>query len=238
MNPKLILCLALGLFAHPVFAWVELRYVSPTNSDAPVSVHAAATDGGERFTVFYQTNVTTRDGLLRGTVDVCGEDQPIASCPVAKTWTTNGVEFEFTVSAAYLTASRFTITELSPVPGSADCYWFYLRDFATNGLSTNEGTGNPAVTPEILKALPERMQSLRPGMTANKVWNQLFHRRYEHCFAGEGSPEHERWWLTWNYEGEFYLEVPTNRPFFDEGKRKLIRAILYRNGREISRSGK
>lgn len=238
MHSKLV-CLAFVLLAHPAFAWLEIRYVSPTNSDSPVSVRVAAADFGERFTVFYKTNVTTLSCSLQAQLDIDSEDQQIASCPVAKNWTTNGVVFEFTVSPAYPPASRFTITELSRVVASGDCYWFYLRDFATNRVSANPRTGNLIITPAILEALPEQVKSLYPGMTAEQVWQQLFHKPYGHYFGGEGWPDHERWWLTWNYEAEFYFEAPTtNRPFFDEGKRKLVRATLYKNGQEISHSGK
>jgi len=54
--------------------------------------------------------------------------------PVEKIWTTNGVEFEFMVSATYLTTSKFTITEEGHIRemGMAGFtnWWFYLRDFA------------------------------------------------------------------------------------------------------------
>jgi hypothetical protein len=247
MNPKTLPILALVLLAglageRKASALVVTCQIFPTNiSDFPVSVQVTNGDFGERFTVFYKTNSTTLDKFLYGQLEVSSEDRQIASSTVEKTWTTNGVEFEFTVSAAYLTASKFTISEWghmgnTPMSDVVFC-WFYLRDFATNNPSTDLGTSNSGLAPDIIKALPKRMQSLRPGMTADQVWKQLFHKPYEHCFAGEGYPEHERWWLTWNYEAEFYFEaLPTNRPYFDEGKRKLIRAVLYKNGRVISRS--
>ena len=57
---------------------------------------------------------------------------------------TNGVKCEFTVSAAQLTASKFTIAEQGhiremPMLGVA-YYWFYLRDFITNSASVSGGT--------------------------------------------------------------------------------------------------
>src|ERR1017187_2929493 len=173
MKSKFILCLALVLSVCPAFALVGIYHVSPTNSDTPVSVRVAASDFGERFTVFYRTNKMTSDKFLLARLEIGSEDQQIASCDVEKIWTTNGVEFEFTVSAAYVTASRFTIIELGhfhdrPM-GSAYCFWFYLRDFVTNSLSSGLRTNSSGITPDIIKALPTGIQSLRPGMTADQV---------------------------------------------------------------------
>ncbi|HEX3625366.1 MAG TPA: hypothetical protein VH280_08075 [Verrucomicrobiae bacterium] len=151
------------------------------------------------------------DKFLDGRLDVCSEDQQIASSSLKKEWTTDGVEFEFSISPKFLAASTFQITEFGHVRdepmGGADCYWFYLRDFTTNGL----------------------LRALRPGMTANEVWEKLFHKPYGHYFGGTGYPDHERWWLTWNYEGEFYFQSAPSDGNIPWGERKLIHANLYKN---------
>jgi hypothetical protein len=141
MKPKLILCLALvlsGLFpALLARASVEFFQISPTNVfDSPISVQVTNVDSGERFTIFYKTNETTSDKFLHAQLEISDGKNKISSTPVEKTWTTNGVKFEFTVSAAYLTTSKFTVTEEGHVreigmPGFAN-WWFYLRDFVAN----------------------------------------------------------------------------------------------------------
>ena len=139
MKPKLLLCLALvlsGLFpAFSAHTEMDTFQISPVNvSDSPISVQVTNMDSGEWFTVFYKTNETTTDKFLHANLQVSDGDKKISSVPVEKIWTTNGVEFEFMVSATYLTTSKFTITEEGHIRemGMAGFtnWWFYLRDFA------------------------------------------------------------------------------------------------------------
>lgn len=236
--------LTFAIATYAASADVEYYHITPTNLDTPVSIKVAADQIGERFVVFYKTNSTTLDKFLDGRLYVCSEDQQIASSSLKKDWKENGVEFEFSVAPKYLAASTFTIAELGhdhdqPM-GGADCYWFYLRDFATNSLKAAGRTNSSGLAPDIIKSLPEIVRSLRPGMTADEVWEKLFHKPYRQIsFGGVGYPDYERWWLAWNYEGEFYFQSPPpGRSNFPQGKRILIRANLYKNGVEISRSGK
>ncbi|MGH7249795.1 MAG: hypothetical protein ACREGC_02370 [Minisyncoccia bacterium] len=142
MKPKLLLCLVLVLLAGlTVFAESFITRLQPTNiGDTQFSVKVGDADFGKRFIVFYRTNGYTLDEFLHAQLDVCSENQRIASSPIEKTWTTNGVQFEFTVSTACLSASEFTITEQAhsgkmPRPGF-DKHWCYLRDFVTNSSPT------------------------------------------------------------------------------------------------------
>jgi hypothetical protein len=75
-------------------------------------------------------------------------------------------------------------------------------------------------------------------MTADEVWEKLFHKPYgQISFGGVGYPDYEHLWLAWNYEGEFYFQSPPpGRSNFPQGKRILMRANLYKNGLEISSS--
>ena len=110
MKSKLILCLALVLSANLVLASsVEIHVLpnSPPDWNLPVSVQVRDADFGKHFTVFLKDIGTDSDEFVGTQLEVSGEDNQIASCPVEKKWTTNGVQFEFTVSAAYVQASRF-----------------------------------------------------------------------------------------------------------------------------------
>jgi hypothetical protein len=115
-------------------ASVEFFQISPTNVfDSPISVQVTNVDSGERFTVFYKTNETTSDKFLHAQLEISDGKNKVSSMQVEKTWTTNGVKFEFTVSVAYLATSKFTVTEQGHVremgmPGFAN-WWFYLWDF-------------------------------------------------------------------------------------------------------------
>lgn len=250
MKPKLLLSLALVLFIGlalqlPTRASVVDIHVLPANlSDLPISVKITDADFGKQFTVFYKTNETTSDEFFHARLEVSDEDNQITSSQVEKIWTTNGVKFEFTVSAAYVTASKFSIAEEGhvremPMPGFT-YYWFYLRDFATNNAPpVKREVNSNVVPPEIVKALPDRMQALRPGTRRDEVWKQLHLSAYRGKLGGVSYVERERFWLTWNYELELtFEEIRTNRPDFNEGNRKLIRATLYKNGLKISDSGK
>ena len=55
-------------------------------------------DSGRQFKVFQKTNGYTRDEFLEGRLEISDEDHQISSSKVEKTWTTNGVQFEFVVS--------------------------------------------------------------------------------------------------------------------------------------------
>jgi hypothetical protein len=139
MNPKLLPGLALVLLVElslnlSAFASRLEVQVLPGGSGAPVSVQVADGDFGERFTVFYQTNETTTDEFLHAQLELSDEGNRLGSCRVEKMWTTNGVQFEFTVAAAHIEASKFTISEQGhvlerPMPAFTN-HWFYLRDFA------------------------------------------------------------------------------------------------------------
>jgi hypothetical protein len=115
-------------------ASVELFQISPTNiSDSPITVQVTNVDSDERFTVFYKTNETTSDKFLHAQLEISDWKNKVSSTPIEKTWTTNGVKFEFTVSVAYLATSKFTVSEQGHVgemgmPGFAN-WWFYLWDF-------------------------------------------------------------------------------------------------------------
>ncbi len=247
MKPKLILCLALVLSANLVLASsVEIHVLPnlPPDWNVPVSVQVADADFGKHLTVFLKGYGIDSDEFLHAQLEVSSEDDQIVSCPLEKKWTTNGVQFEFTVSAANVQASKLRISELAhigkqPMP-SFTAYWFYLRDFVTNNASVIRQIGSSEVTPEITKALPKRIRALRQGTTADEVWRQLNLAAYQHSLGGVSYPENERHWLNWNYEIEFIFEkeTATDKSNYDKDSRKLIRAVLYKNGLEICRSGK
>jgi hypothetical protein len=255
MKPKLILCLVLILFANSVFAsWDEIHVLPnlPADWNVPVSVQVTDVDFGKHFTVFLKDIGTGSDEFLHARLEVSSEDNQISSCPVEKNWTTNGVRFEFTVSAAYVRASKFTINEeghlgKQPMP-SVLSYWFYLRDFATNNSPVAGRTDSSQVAPKIIKALSSRIWALHSGTTTDEVWMQLNLTAYKNRLGGVSYPEDERFWLNWNYEIEFTFEKATNdftiektadgKSSFYKDNRKLIQAILYKNGLEICRSGK
>jgi len=256
MKPKLLLCLALVLSANLAFAVsVEIHVLpnSPPDWNLPVSVKVADADFGKHFVVFYKADKTNDDEFVGAQLDVCSENEQIASCPVAKEWTTNGVQFEFTVSASNLLASKFSVSELAhvgkqPMPAFT-AYWFYLRDFATNNAAVARQTGSSEVAPEIIKALPKRIRELRPGTPAEDVWKQLGLAAYEHRLSNDNDDLlPDRYRLNWNYAIEFTFEETTNaftvektadgKSSFYKDNRKLIQAILYKNGLEVCHSGK
>jgi hypothetical protein len=202
--------------------------------------------------VFCKADKTNEDEFLHAQLEVSSEDNQIASSAVEKEWTTNGVRFEFTVSASNLLASKFTISQLGhmgrqPIP-SFTAYWFYLRDLVTNNTPVAKQAGSSEVSPEIIKALPKRMLALRPGTASDEVWKQLDLAAYKNSLGGVSSDENGRYWLSWNYEIEFTFEKTPNdftieksadgKTSFFKDNRKLIQAILYKNGLEICRSGK
>jgi hypothetical protein len=152
MKPKLLLGLALvlsGLFpALSARADMDLFQISPTNVfDSPISVQVTNVDSDEQFTIFYKTNETTSDKFLHAQLELSDGKNKVSSTPIEKTWTTNGVLFEFTVSVAYLATSKFTVTEQGHVremgmPGFAN-WWFYLRDFvAKQSVDLNRSQEN------------------------------------------------------------------------------------------------
>jgi hypothetical protein len=177
MKSKLVLCLALvlsGLFsALSARAEMDIFQISPTNvSDSPVSVQVTKVDFGERFTVFYKTNETSSDKFLHGQLQVSDGDNKISSVAVEKIWTTNGVRFEFTVSAAFLTASKFTVTEQGHIremgmPGFAN-WWFYLSDFVTNAVLPHPATVATDENNHPLKVLLSKSDLVVLGTITNE----------------------------------------------------------------------
>jgi hypothetical protein len=90
---------------------------------------------------------------------------------------------------------------------------------------------------------------LRPGTTAEEVWKQLNLAAYRHGLSNDNDDlSSDRYRLNWNYAIEFAFEKTTNdftiektadgKSSFYKDNQKLIRAILYKNGLEICRSGK
>jgi hypothetical protein len=249
MNPKII-SLALSSLASlalapQALATAVIIQVCPTNvSQHPISVQITNGDFGDRFTVLYRTNEATLDQFLHASLLVASADNQIVECPIQRIWTTNGVKFEFTVSSSHVVASKFTLDEAGhvgkmPMPAFTR-YWFYLRDFApAKDPRAGKVIRSNFVPPEVIKALPERLGGLRAGTRRDDVWKELQLASYRGKLGGVSYSEHERFWLTWNYELELIFEgTATNSPDFEEGNRKLVRAILYKNGLEISISGK
>jgi len=252
MKPKLILCLALVLSKNLVFASSMEIHVLPKYSDVPVSVQVTDADFGKHFTVFLKDIGIDSDEFVGAQLEVSSEDDQVASCPLEKKWTTNGVLFEFTVSAAYVQASKFRVSILAhrgkqPMPAFT-AYWFYLRDFATNNAPVARQTSSSEVPPEIIKALPKRVQELHPGITSDEVWKQLNLGAYEHSLGNDDELRPDRYRLDWNHAIEFTFAETTNdftvektadgKSSFYKDNRKLIQATLYKNGLEVCRSGK
>ena len=249
MSPKsmpfLALVLIAGFASEPsCYGRSVVTRVRPTDHDLRISVRSATgADFGYSFTVSYTTNEYTRDKFLHARLDVCAEDEQIASNQLEKTWTTNGIQFEFTISSAYLSASKFTIIESAhsgetPMPG-LDAYWFYLRDFVTNGVATSAPASGSIVSAAIIKELRGRIRELGAGISEDHAWKQLGLARYKGHLGGESYPEKDRFVLTWNYDLELTFEqAPTNSTAFHDGNRKLVRATLYKNGLAISASRK
>jgi len=126
-------------------------------------------------------------------------------------------------------------------------YWFYLRDFLTNSSATPGRTNSSAiapdivnvVAPDILRAMPDWIRELRPGVTADEVWERLHLAYYKQRLGGESTPERDRWWLAWNYELDLQFEpTATGKTSSERDTRKLVRATLLKNGQEIGASGK
>jgi hypothetical protein len=213
--------------------------------DTPVTVRVADAESGKRFTVFCKTNDPPADEFLHASLEVRDEDHRIAFCQIEKRWTTNGVEFSFDVAQAYMEASKFTLIETAhsgrqPMPGFTQD-WFYLRDFVTNSATAAVPPGSSTVSPDILKALPGCIKTLRPGARADQVWQQLGLAAYQHSLGGESFPTKERYWLNSNQELELVFEEPAGGDIagHDSGdQRKLVQATLYKNGREIVASSK
>jgi hypothetical protein len=90
-----------------------------------------------------------------------------------------------------------------------------------------------------MKELPRRVEALRRGTSAAQVWQKLGLTTYRHSLGGVSFPTKERYWLNWNHELELIFEAPTAQ---DEpgpahaDNQKLLRATLYRNGREVASS--
>lgn len=145
MKPKLFLYLALILLAElPTFAFSVISRLQPTNiNSTSFSIKVRNAELGKQFTVFLKTNGHTRDKFLHARLDLRDEDHQIASTQVEKRWMKNGIQFKFTVSPAYLSESKFTITEFAhdgktPMP-AFDEDWFYLIDFAGDNSATGAG---------------------------------------------------------------------------------------------------
>jgi hypothetical protein len=120
-------------------------------------------------------------------------------------------------------------------------FWFYLRDFATNRTPATAPGSSGQVAPDILKELPGRIMQLRPGATGDQVWRQLGLAPYQHSLGGIGTPTNDRFWLNSSQELELVFEEAPARGTLGQGladERKLIRATLYKNGRQIATSNK
>jgi hypothetical protein len=248
-------CLSGWALALPAFGSAVIIRALPTNiRDVPLSI--SSTDGafGSKITVLYRTNASTLNEFLSGTLALSDEDERIAECSIQKEWTTNCVRFEFTIAPTRVAACRFTVTELAhtkdktAMPGFT-AYWFYLRDFLTNSplplaaTNTNAPDIVNVVAPDVLKALPDWVRELKPGITADEVWERLHLAYYKHRLGGESTPEFDRWWLAWNYELDLAFEPPAKgssetKSSSERDNRKLLRATLLKNGQEISASGK
>jgi hypothetical protein len=258
MKPKLILCLALVLSANLAFAFSVDTHVlpnAPSDWNLPVSVQVTNTNWGKHFTVFLKNVGIDSDEFVGAQLQVSSEDDRIASCSVEKKWTTNGVQFEFTVSAAYVLASKFRVSVIGhrgkqPEPNFT-AYWFYLRDFATNNAPVAKQTGSSEVAPEIIKVLPKRVRALRPGITVDEVWKQLNLADLKDRYGLSNDTDDlrpDRYRLNWDYAIAFTFEKTTNyftieksadgKSSFYKDNRKLIQAILYKNGLEVCRSRK
>lgn len=144
MKSKLCLCLALVLLAGLTSLGVSvIEQLRPDNiSDSGLSVKVSDTEGGKRFVVFYKTNESTLDVFLHPGLDVYNETGLVVRSNLPKTWTTNGVQFEFVISNACLPASKFGLAEDAhvgqmPIPAFVD-HWFYVRDFVTNALPSQQ----------------------------------------------------------------------------------------------------
>jgi hypothetical protein len=256
MSPKLLLGLVLALSANVTGAESADIHVPPNpppDWNLPVAVQVTDVDFGKHFTVFFKGIGPDSDNFVNAELAVSSEDDQITSCSLEKEWTTNGVQFQFTVSAAYLQASRFRVAILAHrgkqrMP-SFTAYWFYLRDFATNQAPVVRQNGIFEVAPEIIKALPKRVRALRPGKTSDEVWQQLNLATYRHRLGNDNDDfRPDRYRLNWNYAIEFTFEKTTNdftveetaggQSSFYRDNRKMIQAILYQNGLEICRSRK
>lgn len=98
---------------------------------------------------------------------------------------------------------------------------------ATLRLADSPALRHPAAQPNPIDKLN----------THNKVTILNQDLTYEDRLGGEYSPDHDHIWLNWNSESEFYYEPPpANRPDFDRGNRKFIRAILLKNGLTVAES--
>lgn len=237
--------------SDPCEALSHITQLRPENlADNLVSVQVTNTEFGMRFTVLYREREKDLDQFLHPILEVNDEDNRIASCEVTKNWKANGVEFTFTIVPAYLEASKFRLVEgahagRETMPAFTE-YWFYLRDFAPNESGPARRSASNHVPPETLKELAGRVRALRPGLTADQVWNELGILSYKNRLGEISSAEHDRRWLTWNYEIEFIYARPKGSKQPDAGDQssldpnlwKLVRANLFKNGREISRSGK
>ena len=257
MKPKIILCLALvlsgGLSAYGLSVSIHVLPNSPPDWNLPVSVQVRDAAFGKHFTVFLKDVGIDSDEFVTGQLEVSSEDNQIASCPLEKKWKTNGVQFEFTVAAANLQASKFRVFIMGhigkqPMPDFT-AYWFYLRDFSTGTAPDAKQTTSSEVPPEIIKALPNRVQALRPGITVDELWKQLNLAAYQHSLGSDTDElRPDRYRLNWNYAIEFTFAKSTNgftieksadgKSSFYKDNRKLIQAILYKNGLEVCRSGK
>jgi len=250
MKTKLILCLLLVLLANFAFAEsveIQISSNSPPDWNLPVSVQVTDEGFGKHFIIFFKADKDS-DGFIGAALSINSEDNQIASCLLEKNWTTNGVRFEFTVSTNNLPASKFRVSELAhigkqPMP-SVTAYWFYLRDFVTNNARPVSHTSSSEVSPEIIKDLPDRTRALRAGAMAEDVWKQLNLAAYERHLSNDEYPDRYR--LNWQYAIEFTFENMTNgftveksadgKTSIFKDNRKLIRAILYKNGLEVARS--
>lgn len=251
MKTKLLLCLALVLFSNLTFAasvLIQIHPNTPPDWNVPVSVRVTNGGFGEHFVVFYKADKSNDDEFLSAELEVNSDNNQIAACPLEKQWMTNGVQFEFTVSATNLQASKFCVSELAhmgkqPMPAFT-AYWFYLRDFATNNFI--QPTNSSEVSPDIIKELPERIRTLHAGTSAEEVWKHLNISAYERRLSNDEYPDRYR--LNWQYAIQFKFEDTTNgftveksadgKTSYFKDSRKLIQAVLYKNGLKVCQSEK
>src|SRR6516162_4416977 len=109
MRSKFLLCLAVVLLTKLTSLAVSVieQLRSDNIGDSGLSVKVSDTEGGKRFVVFYKTNKSTLDLFLHPGLDVDKGTEYVVTSNLPKTWTTNGVQFEFVISNACLPASKF-----------------------------------------------------------------------------------------------------------------------------------
>jgi len=243
MKSKLLLLVAcFMLVGLGALASGDMQRMQPANLNrGQFSIFVANRDFGHYFRVFFKTDEREFDEFLSGQLEINDEDHQIATVSAEKKWTTNGLQFEFSVATNYLLASKFTILVMGhsgkmPMPAFS-AFWFYLRDFGSNNLAVSKPEQSSGVPLKLAKTLPKKIKSLHRGMTADEVWKKLGIAEYKYCCGGEGSPDHDHWELNWNHEIDLTFEQSPGHSVADKRDgRRLIKASLFKNGFEISHS--